>query len=93
MLEHRNLCRTYGEAYRSKLTSKKISNDLQQSIDFHEERLDLFNLLLIRNQVDLELEKSGKLQEQDLQKSSWFGGWFGGGKSNENDDTNKDICK
>lgn len=55
MLEHRNLCRSYAEAYRSKLTSKKVSNEIQQSVDFHEERLNLFNLLLIRNRVELEV--------------------------------------
>lgn len=55
MLNHRNLCRSYSDSYRSKLVSKKVSNDLQKTCDFHEESLDLFNLLLIRQRVELEV--------------------------------------
>lgn len=93
MLEHRTRSREYAEAYRTKLTSKKISNETQQCIDTNEEKLDLFNLILIRNRVDLEVEKSGILQKQEAQKGSWLSGWWGGGKSNDDESKNKDICK
>lgn len=93
MLNHRNMCRLYAEAYRTKLTSKKLPNDVQQCIDQHEGHLDLFNLILIRNRVDLEVEKSGKLQKPEAQKSGWFGGWFGSGKTDDSADKDKDICK
>lgn len=91
MREHRNLCRSYAEAYRAKLTARKISNDIQQRVDLHEEKLDLFNLMLIRNRVDLEVEKSGIKQQQESTKSSWFGGWWYGSKSSNDENTDKDI--
>lgn len=93
MLEHRNLCRTYAEAYRTKLTCRKVTKDIQENVDWHEGRLDLFNLLLIRNRVDLEVEKSGILQKQEAKQGSWFSGWWGGGKADDGADNDKDICK
>lgn len=93
MLEHRTLCRTYAEAYRAKLTSRKVTSEIQLNVDRHEERLDLFNLLLIRNQVDLEVEKSGILQKKETKQSSWFSGWWGGSKSDDNGGSDKDIRK
>lgn len=118
MLNHRNLCRSYSDSYRSKLVSKKVSNELQKTCDFHEESLDLFNLLLIRQRVELEVrfhhfvissfcpkwtkrliyfllrkvERSGKLQKQEQEKSSWFGGWWGS-KKEDDAGQDKDICK
>lgn len=93
MLNHRNLCRLYADAYRTKLTSKKCPADVQQCIDRHEESLDLFNLVLIRNRVNLEVEKSGKLQKTETQKGGWFSGWWGSSKSDESADKDKDIRK
>lgn len=55
MLSHRNQCRLYAEAYRTKLLSKKISTDTQKLCDAGEENLNLFNLFLIRQRVDLEV--------------------------------------
>lgn len=92
MLEHRNLCRKYAEAYRTKLTCRKVTNEIQQNVDLYEERLDLFNLLLIRNRVDLEVEKSGILEKQVEKQGSWFTGWWSGTKDNGDGD-DKDICK
>lgn len=57
MLEHRNACRAYAEAYRTKLISKKLPADVKNAVDHYEEKLDLFNLLLIRNRIDLEVSK------------------------------------
>lgn len=91
---HCTKCRSYAEAYRTKLISKKLPADAQQSINHCEESLDLFNLILIRNRVDFEVEKSGLLQKAEPAKSGWFSGWgWGGGKADENNDQNKDIRK
>lgn len=91
MLNHRNICRLYAEAYRTKSISKKVPNDVQQCIDQYEEYLDLLNLILIRNRVDLEVEKSGKLEKSEAQKGGWFSGWWGS-KTEDSTDKNKDIC-
>lgn len=94
MIEHRNLCRSYADAYRTKLTCRKLTNEIQQNVDSHEERLDLFNLLLIRNRVDLEVEKSGiLLKQQEEKKGSWFSGWWSGNKADDSADGDKDICE
>lgn len=92
MRNHRNMCRLYAEAYRTKLISKKVPNEVQQCIDQYEECLDLFNLILIRNRVDLEVEKSGKLEKSEVQKGGWFSGWWGGSKTEDSTDKDKDIC-
>lgn len=55
MSQHRDACRAYAEAYRTKLISKKLSADVKNDVDLYEEKLDLFNLLLIRNRIDLEV--------------------------------------
>lgn len=94
MLNHRNMCRLYADGYRTKLISKKVTNEIQQCVDKYEECLDLFNLMLIRNRVDLDVEKSGKLQKPEEQKSGgWFSGWWGGGKTEESANKDTDICK
>lgn len=59
--------------------------------------MDLFNLLLIRQRVELEVEKCGKLQQAQQQvqqqKGSWFGGWFGSKNDTEQDkEKDSDIC-
>lgn len=92
MLKHRNMCRLYAEAYRTRLISKKVPIDVQQCIDQYEECLDLFNLILIRNRVDLEVEKSGKLQKSEVQEGGWFSSWWGGNKTEVSSDKDKDIC-
>lgn len=94
MLEHRIHCRKYADAYRLKLISKKISADVQKCCDYGEERLDLFNLILIRQRVDLEVEKSGKRHKEEKEKGGWFGGWWSGNKKDEDSESgDKDICK
>lgn len=92
MHNHRNMCRAYADAYRTKLTAKKLPNDVQQCIDRTEEALDLFNLVLIRKRVNFEVEQSGILQKPQQSSGSWFSGWWGGGKSDEPDNKDKDIC-
>lgn len=75
------------------MISKKVPADAQQALVQCEEELDLFNMILIRNRVDFEVEKSGLLQKAEPPKSGWFSGWWGGGKADENNGQNKDIRK
>lgn len=95
MHAHRNRCRKYAEAYRLKLTSKKVSADVEKSCAEGEEHLNLFNLFLIRQRVDLDVEKSGKRRKEEQEKGSWFSGWGWGGskKDEESGSEDKDICK
>lgn len=90
---HVDSCRSYADAYRTKLTAKKLTNDIKECLERHEEHLDLFNLVLIRKRVNFEVEQSGVLQKPQVQSSGWFSGWWGGGKSEEPADKDKDICE
>lgn len=92
MQNHRNMCRAYASAYRTKLTAKKLSNDVSQCIDRTEEALDLFNLMLIRKRVNFEVEQSGILEKPQQSAGGWFSGWWGGGKTEGTDNKDKDIC-
>lgn len=55
MLEHRNLCKSYADVYKNKMTVKKVSSELVATCDFYEEKLDLFSLVVIRQRIELEV--------------------------------------
>lgn len=46
-----------------------------------ETQLDVMNLLMIRQRVNIEIEKNR--ETEPVQKAGWFGGWFGGGEKKE----------
>ncbi|XP_039957880.1 vacuolar protein sorting-associated protein 13 [Bactrocera tryoni] len=91
--EHRQLCNTYAESFREKELSKKPPASLTETCTLLEQKLDLFNLVLIRKRVQIEVDKIRKDEEtRQSQKSGWFGGWFGGGQKTEDGESN-DIVK
>ncbi|KAF5306759.1 hypothetical protein FQA39_LY01517 [Lamprigera yunnana] len=91
MKQHRNMCKKYGELFKTKSTQKKISAAIQQQIDFYEQELDIFNIVVERQKVEVELQRLGKLNEQKESQSFWSG-WWGGSKSSESSSTT-DIVK
>lgn len=93
MSEHRRRCRGYSDSYRLKLTTKKIAAELLKRCDDYEEQLDIFNLVLIRQRVDLEVEISGKRNKPAETSGGWFSGWWGGGKKEEETKSEDDICR
>ncbi|XP_054740711.1 intermembrane lipid transfer protein Vps13 [Anastrepha obliqua] len=91
--EHRQLCNTYAESFKEKELSKKPPASLVETCTLLEQKLDLFNLVLIRKRVQIEVDKIRKDEEtRQSQKGGWFGGWFGGGKKAE-DEGSSDIVK
>lgn len=88
MRQHRTLCKAYAEAHKERCSSKKPSATVEATCLIAEQKLDLFNLILIRKRVQLEVDRlrQGEEKEQNCSKS-WFSGWFGGGKKNDNDST------
>lgn len=80
MLHHRHMCKEYAVVYQEKLTCKKISKDLQQKLDRYEKALDLVNIVIVRQTIELEVERLEKKAE-DLKKEQagkgWFSGWWG----------------
>lgn len=92
MKETRNMCRLYAELYKQKLTTKKPSQQLLDQIENCEKKLNLQNLVVIRQQIELEVEKLTK-EKAEVESKGWFSGWWGGKKddtkANETDDIKK----
>lgn len=55
MTEFRQLCRTYSKAYQNKLTSRKVAPDVQDTLDHCERHIDVFNIVLIRQKIEMEV--------------------------------------
>ncbi|KAJ1520910.1 hypothetical protein ONE63_003990 [Megalurothrips usitatus] len=79
MREHRSLCKSYATAYRQKLTMKKIPAELTIQLQEMENKLDVFNIVLIRQRIEVQVERDQAeelLQKQ--QRKGWFSSWWGG---------------
>ncbi|XP_034830205.1 intermembrane lipid transfer protein Vps13 isoform X2 [Maniola hyperantus] len=86
MLAHRQLCKDYASAYQSKLSNKgKVSAENKCVLDKAEKTLDLFNLVVIRQKIEMEVERLGKLEEEAKKSRGWFGGWWSGGSSKDDE--------
>lgn len=92
MKETRRLCKLYAEVYQQKLTTKKPAQLLLDQVEDCEKQLNIQNLIIIRQKVELEVEKLTKEKEEEDAKG-WFSGWWGSkkddGKSSETDDIKK----
>lgn len=78
--KHRRMCKEYGNLYQTKLQSKKLSPDVQARLIELEKELDAFNIILIRQRIELEVARVGTAPEKE---KSWFGGWWGGKQQEE----------
>ncbi|CAG9559724.1 unnamed protein product [Danaus chrysippus] len=84
MMSHRQLCKDYANAYQNKLSCKgKVAAEYQCVLDEAEKKLDLFNLVVIRQRIEMEVERLGKLEEEAKKSRGWFSGWWGGGGSKD----------
>lgn len=67
MLAHRQLCKAYANAYQSKLVSNgKCTAEQTCILDNGEKKLDLFNLVVIRQRIELEVGDYGGNNTTDL---------------------------
>ncbi|CAH2273272.1 Hypothetical predicted protein [Pelobates cultripes] len=79
--QHRQNLNSYKNAYKNKLTQSKPSEELIKELQVLEKDLDVFNIVLARQQAQAEVIRSGqkllaKKSTQGGEKKS--GGWFGG---------------
>nr|XP_004662570.2 vacuolar protein sorting-associated protein 13C isoform X1 [Jaculus jaculus] len=90
MQKHRQLLKTYKTAYKTKLTQTKVSEELQKEIQDLEKTLDVFNIILVRQQAQVEVIRSGqKLRKKSAdtgEKRGWFSGFWGKKESKKKDD-------
>ncbi|KAH8275295.1 hypothetical protein KR026_004712 [Drosophila bipectinata] len=81
MKAHRERCHTYATKYKELSLNKKPPAVLVETCRLLETELDVMNLLMIRQRVNIEIEKNR--EAEPVQKAGWFGGWFGGGEKKE----------
>ncbi|CDW52391.1 Vacuolar protein sorting associated protein 13A [Trichuris trichiura] len=78
--QHRELVKQYELAWLEKRTVKNISSEKLAIIDKAEKQLDVFNLIIARQQAELQIKRRGlKLVEEQGGWMSWVTGWWGGG--------------
>ncbi|KAM6931036.1 intermembrane lipid transfer protein VPS13A [Xenentodon cancila] len=83
---HRQMVRCYRDLYKTKITSKKPSEDLLKQLEEKEKVLDIFNITLARQQAEVAASKAGlriyrpgmKMEEEESQGwLSWMWNWGG----------------
>ncbi|KAM7416667.1 hypothetical protein PAMA_018632 [Pampus argenteus] len=83
---HRMMVKRYRELYKTKITSKKPSEELLKQLEEPEKTLDIFNITLARQQAEVEASKAGlriyrpgiKMEEEQSQGwMSWMWNWGG----------------
>ncbi|XP_035848434.1 vacuolar protein sorting-associated protein 13A isoform X2 [Sander lucioperca] len=86
---HRKMVKRYRDLYKTKITSKKPSDELLKALEKPEKTLDIFNITLARQQAEVEVSKAGlriyrpglKMEEEESQ--GWLGWmWNWGGEAN-----------
>ncbi|CAH8535606.1 unnamed protein product [Schistosoma rodhaini] len=73
--KHRKISREYIAIWRKKLSGDKLSQTQLANIEAYEEFLDVFNIVLCRQQAELQFNASK--QKHDQKANSKSGGWFG----------------
>ncbi|KAJ8665252.1 hypothetical protein QAD02_006914 [Eretmocerus hayati] len=85
---HRDTCRSYAQVYQKKLTTKNPSPKIEEELTEHEHKLDIVNLVIIRQQIEMEVEKLAQ-KEKDLKaKRGWFGFLWGAPREEEAQELN-----
>ncbi|XP_074956200.1 intermembrane lipid transfer protein VPS13C isoform X1 [Phalacrocorax aristotelis] len=95
--QHRQLLKSYKTMYKNKLTQSKLSEETQRQIQDLERKLDVFNIILARQQAQVETIRSGqkllKKKTTEVQKKSggWFGGFWGKRESRRKEDEESPV--
>lgn len=93
MLENRRLRHLYAEVYKQKLTNKKPSPEILEKCNECERKLNIQQLVVIRQKIELEIDKINKEKAVEQQKGGWFSGWWGGKKDDANIEDSDDLSK
>lgn len=88
MKEHRDNCRNYAEIYQMKLTAKKTSKEIEERLTDCERKLDICNLVIIRQRIELEVERLAEKEKSLKAKQGWFGFLWGSSQTEEIEDLN-----
>ncbi|KAI4483365.1 hypothetical protein M0802_013464 [Mischocyttarus mexicanus] len=88
MKTHRDICREYAQVYQTKLTTKKVTQDIEERLNMYEKKLDLFNLVIIRQQIEMEVERLAEKEKNLKAKRGWFGFLWGSPQTEETQELN-----
>lgn len=83
MKQHRDTCKQYAKAYQTKLTAKKCPLEVEEQINEYESKLDIFNLVIIRQQIEMEVERLAEKEKTMKAKRGWFGFLWGSPQEEE----------
>uniref|UniRef100_A0A1B6F8B5 Vacuolar protein sorting-associated protein 13 n=1 Tax=Cuerna arida TaxID=1464854 RepID=A0A1B6F8B5_9HEMI len=89
---HRKACKEYAQAYEKKLVTSKPSAELIKSVQTCEKHLDALNIVLVRQKIEVEVERKGLLKKALQKEAGWFSGWWGG-SSKQDGASKSDIRK
>ncbi|XP_010080144.1 PREDICTED: vacuolar protein sorting-associated protein 13C, partial [Pterocles gutturalis] len=95
--QHRQLLKSYKNVYKNKLTQSKLSEETQRQIQDLERKLDVFNIVLARQQAQVETIRSGqkllkkKTTEAEKKSGGWFGGFWGKRESRKKEDEESPV--
>ncbi|XP_070537095.1 intermembrane lipid transfer protein VPS13A-like isoform X2 [Ptychodera flava] len=84
--KHRELMKKYKAAWKEKVQIKKPSKAVMDTIQLYEEKMNVFSIVLARQQAEMEVAKAGSKVKKVKSKGDgggWFGGLFGGKKKQE----------
>ncbi|XP_063782573.1 intermembrane lipid transfer protein VPS13C isoform X2 [Pseudophryne corroboree] len=94
--QHRANLKAYKNAYKIKLTQTKVPEETLKQLQAMEKQLDVFNIVLARQQAQAEVVRSGqkllaKKSSQSGEKKSggWFGGFWGKKEASKKEDTDE----
>lgn len=88
MKRHRDTCRDYAQAYQTKLTTKKPTKEIAERLTHCEMKLDIFNLVIIRQQIEMEVEKLAEREKSLKAKQGWFGFLWNSSQAEETKELN-----
>lgn len=92
--QYRNTCKEYKDLFFKQALKKNLNPDEKKRLEDCEKRLDLTNIVIIRQKIQLETERLEKKQAS-AEKKSWFGWMWGSSSKSDLDDmkTGTAICK
>ncbi|XP_035721159.1 vacuolar protein sorting-associated protein 13-like isoform X2 [Vespa mandarinia] len=88
MKAHRDMSREYAQVYQTKLTNKKVTKDIEERLTNYEKKIDLFNLVIIRQQIEMEVERLAEKEKTLKAKRGWFGFLWGSPQTEETQELN-----
>ncbi|KAG7211251.1 hypothetical protein KM043_010561 [Ampulex compressa] len=88
MKEHRDMCRGYAQVYQMKLQTKKVAQEIEDRLTDYERKLDIFNLVIIRQQIEMEVERLAEKEKSLKAKRGWFGFLWSSSQAEETQELN-----